>query len=497
MSDIRVTYSGFIAFTVGILGMFLGLVFTLMITRRLTPEEFGTWALILSIVGYFLISESFISYWTTRQISRGEEVAKTSVLSSTIISFLAIPIFAVYVFFISESSTVNFEVMLLGVVLLPAYFVSQTLTAINLGHRPQAISYSIVVFEILKIPFGLFLVVIFDFGVLGAIFTLLIAILGKIITQLYFARTKLRKKFRFQTLKRWMKLSWLPLYAYIPNYIQHIDVALYSIITGTVLGVAFYHAAFVVALLVGHSSTILQALYPKLIADDKFEGIKKNLTHVLYFAIPLLGISILFSKPALFALNPVYQVAWLIVIILSFKIFFNVLRTLIVRVITAKEQVDTEQNPKTSKLIQSQLFRVPTISGIFNTIYIVGFVILLFMLKNQMADLELATLWAIMGLGIEMTLTIFLWIYSIKFVKIPFPLKNITKFIIATLTFALVFLITSDSIIIYEQSIYKFLPLVFLQLTICAGIYLGITYSIDKETRTLFKSIIKEIKRKI
>jgi len=495
LNNIRVTYSGFIAFSVGILGIFLGLVFTLMITRRLTPEEFGTWALILSIVGYFLISESFISFWTTRQISRGQEVAKTSVLSSTIISFLAILIFAVYVFFISESSTVNFEVMLLGAVLLPAYFVSQTLTAINLGHKPQAVSYGVVVFEVLKIPFGLFLIVIFDFGILGAIFTLLIATLGKIIIQLYFARTQLRKKFRFQTLRRWIKLSWIPLYRTIPNYVHNIDVALYPIITGTVLGIAFYHAAFAVAVLVGHSSAISQALYPKLIADNKFEGIKKNLTHILYFAIPLLGLSILFSKPALFALNPAYQVAWLIVIILSFKIFFTVLRTLIVQVITAKEQVDTEQNPKISKLIQSQLFRIPTIIGIFNTIYIVGFIIILFMLKNQMEDLELATLWAIMGLGIEMTLTIFLWIYSIKFVKIPFPLKNITKFIIATLTFGFVFLITSDSIIIYEQSIYNFLPLVFLQLAICLGIYLGITYSIDVETRILFKSIIKEIKR--
>jgi len=496
LSDIRVTYSGFIAFTVGILGIFLGLVFTLMITRSLTPEEFGTWSLILSIVGYFLISESFISFWTTRQISRGEEVAKTSVLSSTIILFLVIPIFAVYVFFISESSTINFEVMLFGAVLLPAYFISQTLTAINLGHRPQAISYSIVVFEILKILFGLFLIVIFDFGILGAIFTLLIATLGKIVLQLYFARTKLRNKFRFQILRRWLKHSWIPLYAYIPNYLHNIDVALYLIITGTVLGVAFYHAAFAVALLVGHASAISKALYPKLIADDKFKGIEKNLTHVLYFAIPLLGISILFSKPALFALNPVYQDAWLIVIILSFKTFLIVLRTIIASVLLGIEKVDAEQNPKISKLFHSLLFRLPTINSIFNIVYIVGFVMFLIIMKNQMMDLELATGWAIIGLGLEISLTIFMWIYSRKFVKISFPTKKTSKFIIVTIMFALVFLFTSDSIIIYEQSIYNFLPLVFLQLAICLGIYFGITYSIDKETRTLFKSIIKEIKRR-
>lgn len=467
-----------------------------MITRRLTPEEFGTWSLILSIVGYFLISESLISYWTTRQISRGEEVGKTSILSSTIVSFLAIPIFAVYVFFISESSTVNIEIMLIGAVLLPANFVSQTLTAINLGHKPQVISYSFIVFEVLKIPFGLFLVVIFDFGVLGAIFTLLIAFLGKIILQLYFTRTKLRKKFRFQILRRWMKLSWIPLYGYIPNYVQMIDVVLYSTITGSVLGVAFYYAALTVGALVRHSGAMSQSLYPKLIADGKFEGIKKNLTHVLYFAIPLLGISILFSKPALFALNPAYQDAWLIVIILSFMTFFRVLKTLIVRVLFGIEQIDAEQNPKTSELIKSQLFRIPTIGSIFYITYIVGFVIFLFIFKNQMQDLELVTWWAILGLCFELSLTIFLWIYSTKYVKISFPVKNTLKFIIATLTFALVFLFTSDSIIIYEQSIYKFLPLVFLQLIICIGIYFGITYSIDKETRSLFKSMIKEIKRR-
>ena len=467
-----------------------------MITRRLTPEDFGTWSLILSIVGYFLISGSLISYWTTRQISRGEEVGKTSILSSTIISFLAIPIFAVYVFFISESSTVNFEIMLIGAVLLPANFVSQTLTAINLGHKPQAISYSFIVFEVLKIPFGLFLVVIFDFGVLGAIFTLLIAFLGKIILQLYFTRTKLRKKFRFQILRRWMKLSWIPLYGYIPNYVRMIDVVLYSTITGSVLGVAFYYAALTVAALVHHSGAMSEALYPKLIADGKFEGIKKNLTHVLYFAIPLLGISILFSKPALFALNPAYQDAWLIVIILSFMIFFRVLKTFIARVLFGIEQIDAEQNPKKSKLIKSQLFRIPTIVSIFHITYIVGFVIFLFIFKNQMEDLELVMWWAILGLCFELSLTILLWIYSTKFVKISFPVKNTLKFIFVTLIFALVFIFTSDSIIKYEQSIYKFLPLVILQLAICIVIYLGITYSIDKETRSLFKSMIKEIKRR-
>ena len=140
MSNIRVTYSGLIAFIVGMAGVFLSLIFLLMVIRRLSPEDFGTWSLLLSIINYFLISELIISYWATRQIARGEEVGRASVHSSILISFLLIPIFVVYTFLISENSQVEFEILLIGIILLPVNFLSQTLVGVNLGHKPQATS---------------------------------------------------------------------------------------------------------------------------------------------------------------------------------------------------------------------------------------------------------------------------------------------------------------------------------------------------------------------
>jgi len=64
LSGIRVTYSGLIAFVIGLVSVFTGLAFVLIVTRRLSPEEFGTWALLGTIIGYLLISERIISYWT-------------------------------------------------------------------------------------------------------------------------------------------------------------------------------------------------------------------------------------------------------------------------------------------------------------------------------------------------------------------------------------------------------------------------------------------------
>ena len=81
MSNIRVTYSGLIAFVVGLSSVLTGLIFTLIVTRRFSPEEFGLWGLIGSIVAYFLISEVTISFWATRHTARGEKVGKTAILS--------------------------------------------------------------------------------------------------------------------------------------------------------------------------------------------------------------------------------------------------------------------------------------------------------------------------------------------------------------------------------------------------------------------------------
>ncbi len=81
------------AFTVGILTVFTGLIFALIVTRTLNAEEFGTWSLLATIIGYLIISERVISFWNYRQIARGEEVGKTSVITSTIFTSASIPVF--------------------------------------------------------------------------------------------------------------------------------------------------------------------------------------------------------------------------------------------------------------------------------------------------------------------------------------------------------------------------------------------------------------------
>lgn len=494
MNNIRVNYSGFIAFIGGLISVTLGFIFTLTVTRTLTPEDYGVWGLLFSIVSYLLISEVIISYWTTRQIARGENIGKSSILSSLFLSISIIPVFIIYIFFISQNGVEHFETLLLGILLIPVIFLSQTLSSINLGHKPHIVSFSQIIFQLIKIPLALLTLTVFDLGVLGIVIAIFFAFVGKIFVSLYYSKDWLKNKFSLNQLRNWIKFSWVPMFAHIPNFLITVDVALYSLVTGSVIGIAYFQASYAIAAIVQNSGTISQALYPKLLSNKKFDGIKTNFNYILYFSILLVGISIIFSKPALFAFNPLYQNIWPIVIIISLRIFLQSLRTIPFHIINGTEQIDTEKNPTFSRLIKSNLFKMPKIISIFYSLYVISLVIILAISKNlSYSELDLVIFWALIGLFIEIPISIYLWTYSRQYFKISFPVKNFLKYVIGISSMAIFFFMTSEIVLNYEPSIYVFLPSLLIELIMCVLIFIGITYFIDNQTRNLFKLIFHEI----
>ena len=76
MSSIRVTYSGLIGLVIGLSSVITGMIFILIVTRSLTPEELGTWGLVGGLITYVVILEPMISYWTQREIARDIDSGK-------------------------------------------------------------------------------------------------------------------------------------------------------------------------------------------------------------------------------------------------------------------------------------------------------------------------------------------------------------------------------------------------------------------------------------
>ena len=494
MSGVRVRYSGLIALVSGMINTVMGLVFVLIITRNLTLEEFGTWSLINSMIIHFLIVESIITFWTIRQVARGDEVGRTSIISTAIFAIAAIPVYLIASIFVSDNSNAQHDAMLFGGLLIPVFFLRAVISQINTAHRPQIISYGLLVTGVSKIILVLALLHTLDLGLYGALTALLVAFLADIVFQIYFARGKLRNKFSLVDLKRWGRLSWVSLASHMPGFLIHMDILVYTLITGSVVGVAYYGAAVAITRIVAHASRINHALYPKLLARGSYAHVSENLRLLLYLALPILAIAIVFSEPALYALNPAYRDGSLIVAILAVKSLFSVVVEMFRQVLMGVESVDINKDAGFKSILHSKLIFTSGVWSIKSAVTIVILVAILYITNVPgISEVELVVNWVLVLVGVEAPFLIYAFVLLRKSVDFKVSITHVFKYAAASLALVSVYYATSEHMIIYHESIFDFLPGLMLQFLLCVGVYLGTTYLIDRKTRKLVRLVFDEV----
>lgn len=497
MSKIRVTYSGLFSFVIGLFSVGTGLIFTLIITRSLSPEELGTWSLIGGLTVYVLILEPMIAYWATRESARGEKSGKTGVISSGLFSGVSVLAFLIIAFFVEQSVVVDENILYMGALLLPFMFLRRILISINLGHKPHIGAISLLIFEIVKIPFALFMIYYLEMGVQGAIITTAIASAASSCILAIYSWERIRVKFSISHLKKWLKLFWIPTYPRIGTIIMNLDVLAFTIIVGSVEGLAFWTVAITIANVVQHSERISKAVYPKLLEGGDKKHLQQNLNLLFYFMIPLFGISITFAKPGLFALNPIYEVAVPIILIMSLVRLLRTFNNIFTNSMTGIDKVDTRENSTFKEYLKSSLFFLPTVGIIQKSIYLASLVIVLLLFKNSVdSQIDLVIYWAMVALFTLLPFTIFLYILVRKQFPLQISLKRIGKYIISAIGVFGITFILMEEYLVYKSEIFEFLPNLLVFITIGILGYLSITYLVDKKTRYLVTSVINELRSK-
>ena len=495
MSGIRVTYTGLISLIGGIISIFTGIIFTLIITRSVTPEEYGTWGLIIGLITYVTLVGPIVSYWSTRDTARNIQSGKTAVLSSMLLSIGAISIYIVISYLMSNYTNVEQNVLLFAAILIPVILVNGILTAINLGWKPHAISYGTLAYGISSIPFALFLIYYLDFGVTGIIISVFLANMISIIILFFYAKEKIANQFNKTILKKWFKLSWIPIYPGIAILVAGFDISIFTIITGSVIGLAFWTAAMVLPATISHTGLISRAVYAKLLEEKTKEFMSENLTLVFYFGIILISLVVTFARPGLYALNPIYEIVFPVAIIMSFEVFLTVLVNIFLLSLAGIEKVDKFENSTFKDYLKSKLFFPHTIRLIQTSIYIlilaVGLLILVgFGSSNQ----ELLLFWASIALITQIPLVCILYYFVRKSIMIKIEISRIAKFSLTAIgAFGLTYVLTTQ-FLVYSPDIISFLPNVLMFGSLGVGLYIIITYLIDNKIRNLVQAIIKEIK---
>lgn len=498
MSNVRVTYSGLISFGITLVSVITGTIFVVIVTRTLEPEDFGLWTLIGTLVSYVTIIEPIVTYWTTRQIARGEKVGKTAIATSGFFSVGGILAYTILAIYVSVSLDSDFRILMIASLLIPISFMNNILNAICGGFKPQLISYGMITFETTKIPLGILFVILFPMGIIGVLIAVILAESIKMTLLFIMAREQLLVEFKRIFIKFWLRMSWLTLYMGTYGFIYKLDVLIFSLITNSLIGLAFWGVSSSASRFVAFSGNISQGLYPKLIATGKKQYAEESLKRSMYFAIPLMGTSIVFAKPILHMLNPIYIDGVYIVIILGLRSLVNVLTGFYFGILESYERVDIDKNATFKMYIHSRIFKVPTLWLMLSVSY-VGSLSLYLMLfwEPTMQESSAVLAWAMILLFVTIPFMLYGMITVKKKHNVSFPYKIISKYVGVTILSSTTVYYVSEKVLVYSESVFDFLPQVFPLLLLGGGIYFGITYLIDKSTKVLFHSILNELRKKI
>jgi hypothetical protein len=472
-----------------------GFGYMMIITRILSIQEYGTWGLINSLMVYGAIFVAIPTVWLVRETARESQTEKTGILSSFIWSSLGVSVYLLMTIILVPQTNTNIMILLFAAILVPLGILQRIIATINLGWKPQISSYGILINEILKIPLALLFVYQLDLGVNGVIISLAISTFSSIILQVIIARKRLQGSFKFSIIKKWFKLSWISMYPKIAFLLYNSDVIIISTIIGSVEIIAYYAAALVIANFVSYAAQISTSVNSKLLGGGKKSIAIQNLTYSVYFAIPLLSLSVVLAETGLTILNPIYQSAAIVVIFLSFKMLFRSFSGIMENYLTGIEEVDIKENPSIKDFLKSKFFTIPTLRIIQYSIYLIILSVVIILINSSTSNMELIIIWSIISMMIHIPLLIFLILKVRSEFKTNFETFSILKYILSGFVVFgfLSFLI--DEFLIMSEKLEEIIPNVLIFISIGIGLYVLITYLIDSKTKNLINGVIQEINR--
>ena len=493
---IRLRYAGLINFIANIISIFTGLIFVILVSRKLPEEQFGLWHYLGVIVQYYVIPATLINYWIIRYAGRGFKVARTGISLNSLLMIISETIFLIsapmLIYAVPTNVNLNLIIIALALQLLSGYYLG-TLIALAGGVAPQAIGYGLLIQEITKIIIGYYLVRILQLNLFGAIMSYTISRYLYALFLTIYLKEEFSEKINKNLAIKWIKLSWLPAYSFIPGYLRNLDVVLITF-TYSSLPVAHMKAIQTIATTIAYSERLHAPLYAKLLSGGSSKDIEIALSYFLLFAIPMMaGISAM-SKTFLSLLKAPYAASANALTIATIYAFTLALSQLFARILLGVEKVEIKNTVSMKEYVKSKLFYVPAMNIIIYTIYLIVLYLtskLIMINANEPASIVLT--WITIK-------TIFITILMIQFyrkcreeIEFKIPLNKAFKYTLSStiMLITLLYLGVGQKV---TTSFMEALKLSIIGTSIGATIYLTILLVIEPEVKELIKMAISEAK---
>ena len=319
-----------------------GALFVLLITRNLTPSEFGAWSVVSSILSYASLA-TIVNYWVTRFRARGDGTATSSgLVLAVFFSSLSIIILLFLSHGITNAFKIPYEIVLLSALYIPFYYINSALYSSLYAVNPTLSAVTEFVFETTK----LILAVVFATTLHVTLYTAMLAVLGGHAAQtlilLLFTREDLKHKPSLETAKRIILYSWVNLIGVPASLIALADIPILSHFASNRI-VAYYTVVLTYTNMISYSYVLSRGLYPSLLSNTENAKAKLDDTLRLTFlmGVPAMFGAIALAPNLLYILNPDYMKASSVLRVASLTALLGVFNAILSDTVQGLESRDT------------------------------------------------------------------------------------------------------------------------------------------------------------
>ena len=486
-NTIRVRYSGFIIFASQILSLFTGLVFTLLLTRNMSSDEFGAWSFIFYLIGLFAVMSGLFPFWATRFVARGKEgTVETAVSANLVVAIIAtilyLPLVSVVLGALSITS-VALAVYLIAALQIVNIYMIAVLEACLRAIRPQATGYGLLIEEVVKISvtFAIFLGAKQLF--LGAISGIVVGASVQTVFYFWLLKDSFRQRIHWGYLWEWLKGSTAYIYNVIGGTLASLGLYLLVFFSGeSALG--DYQAAVTFTTIIGYAASIAYGLYPKMLAQECPDDVIASFKYMLMFALPIAIVILTMSQSLLTVLNASYSVASPVLVLLTVDALIVLVLQFYTQCLMGTEILDVEGKITIRQLVRSKIFKVFTLPYMQAAISLPA-VYLIFTQTNVAGPVQAAMFVA--GISIIVHAITFAAIYKLmrREFRLTVAWKSVVKYSFAALVAAAVLFAIPQT---------TTLSTTFGKAIVGLLAYGGFLLAIDAEARKLVKQIIQEIR---
>lgn len=481
--------TGLVVFSSRLVSVVTGLAFVVMVARWLNPSQFGLWEFIIDLVTFAAYPVGVLSFWVTRDVARGRLVGRTAIFVAMAMSLGGIALYIVFGLLTYSRVATSFAPFLLATLLVPSSYWSVISNSIVAGYRPAAAGYSLLASEVCKLLSAYPLLYIYKTGIMGVIIALLVAQVAQAAVATYATRGADMADLRLSEARRWFESAWLPAISTVPYFIGIADTFVASLAFGTTI-TGYYQAAFSVASIVGYSTALSSALYPRLLAGGREDLPAITLDFAMLFGIPMaVGASVL-APSILFLFAPKYVVGSLGLVILSFTSLFTTVSIILDQTLMGREKVDLEAERSLRRYVKSDLFFV----ALVNVTYAVGYNLLMYVAillanSNGLSVVYTVGAWAGAQLLATIAAVLVKGIRTSRSVKF-LPVAPITRYALASLGMGIILYFISGYALSTSLEIVVFGLRLIGAVLAGAIFYFGVLFLADRKFRKLVLTLL-------